>query len=484
MDTKQPTNNNHPDTVEPRWLMPLVDVVLVVIAWVVGYITRYELQVFRPVFDPSRSDFWPYVPYMVFYSFLLFIFYQSSNLYRTVRGRSWMEEVAMISSGVTNATVLLLALYFALQPLVTSRLMLAYVAGFSIILLSAARLVQRAILAQLRTKGIGVQRVVIVGMDETGQSVLRTLVARSELGYKVIGFLDDDPERGAVDLGRVSGLGTIDNLEQVLANHGIDQVIVTLRWQHYHDILAIATKAQRAGVDVRVVPDIFQLNMRQVQVENLDGIPLLGIGRVPQLKGTDRMLKRALDIALVLLAAPFWIPLFGLVVLAIRLEDGSSAFYRTRRVGENGREFDMYKFRSMIPDADKYRQELIEKHDQDPRHPKIINDPRITKVGRFIRRTSIDELPNLFNVVKGEMSLVGPRPPLPDEVQLYENWHRQRLQTIPGITGLWQVSGRSEIPFDEMCLMDIYYIENWSIKYDLQILFMTIPKVLLRSGAY
>jgi lipopolysaccharide/colanic/teichoic acid biosynthesis glycosyltransferase len=144
----------------------------------------------------------------------------------------------------------------------------------------------------------------------------------------------------------------------------------------------------------------------------------------------------------------------------------------------------MYKFRSMIPDADRYRQQLIETHEQDPRHPKIVDDPRITKVGKFIRRTSLDELPNLFNVLRGEMSLVGPRPPLPDEVALYEQWHRQRLQTIPGLTGLWQVSGRSEVPFDEMVLMDIYYIENWSVLFDIQILFMTIPKVLLRRGAY
>jgi len=126
----------------------------------------------------------------------------------------------------------------------------------------------------------------------------------------------------------------------------------------------------------------------------------------------------------------------------------------------------------------------VKLNEQDPRRPKIVDDPRITRVGRWLRRTSLDELPNLINVLRGEMSLVGPRPPMPDEVQLYEPWHMQRLQAIPGMTGLWQVSGRSEVPFDEMCLMDIYYIENWSIKLDLQILLMTVPRVLLRSGAY
>jgi lipopolysaccharide/colanic/teichoic acid biosynthesis glycosyltransferase len=138
----------------------------------------------------------------------------------------------------------------------------------------------------------------------------------------------------------------------------------------------------------------------------------------------------------------------------------------------------------MIPDADKFREQLVRDSGEDPRHPKIKNDPRITRVGRFIRATSLDELPNLFNVLRGQMSLVGPRPPTPDEVALYQPWHMQRLQTLPGLTGLWQVHGRSEVPFDEMCLLDIYYIENWSVGLDAQILMMTVPRVLLRHGAY
>jgi exopolysaccharide biosynthesis polyprenyl glycosylphosphotransferase len=224
--------------------------------------------------------------------------------------------------------------------------------------------------------------------------------------------------------------------------------------------------------------------MRQVQVENLDRIPLLGISEAEPLSGANRVLKRALDIGLVIVGLPVLVPLFAIVALLIKLEDGGSIFYRTERVGENGRRFQMLKFRSMIPNADQLRQQIIAEAGEDPRHPKVADDPRITRVGKFIRRTSLDELPNFINVVRGEMSIVGPRPALPDEVELYENWHRQRLQTIPGITGLWQVSGRSEVPFDEMCLMDIYYIENWSIRFDLQIMLMTVPRVLLRSGAY
>ncbi|MDQ7027940.1 MAG: sugar transferase [Anaerolineae bacterium] len=470
--------------IESRWLMPVVDVLLVFVAFGIAYYLRYQWQVFRPVFDPSRSDFFPYLPYAALYALVMWVNYRSNGLYKQVRGRAWLEEVVLIGNGVTTATVILLAVYFALQPLVTSRLMLAYVAGISLVLLAVARIIRRMVLAHFRNKGIGVHRVLIVGMGDVGQSVLRTLVSRRELGYTVVGYLDDNPERGEVDLGRVSGLGKIENLENVILAQGIDLVIVTLRWEYYDTIIEIARTARQEQIDVRVVPDIFQLNLRQVQVENLDGIPLLGIGSVPELRGASRLLKRVLDMAIVLLAAPLWLLFLAVISIAIKLEDGGSILYKTKRVGEHGREFFMYKFRSMIPDADKYRQQLIAQHEQDPRHPKIVDDPRITKVGKFIRRTSLDELPNLLNVLRGEMSLVGPRPPLPDEVALYEQWHRQRLQTIPGITGLWQVSGRSEVPFDEMVLMDIYYIENWSVLFDVQILFMTIPKVLLRRGAY
>ena len=471
-------------TVEPRWLMPVLDIVLVFIAFSLAYVIRYEWQIIRPVFDPSRAEFAPYLPYTAFYAFLLYLIFHGNGLYKNFRGRSLMEEVTQIANGAATGTVILLALYYLFQPLVTSRLMLIYVATLTVVLLSLARIIRRAALAYLRSKGIGIQRVLIIGMGETGQAVLRVMLSRRELGYRVLGYLDDNPERGDVDLGRVPGLGGLNNLRASILARRADTVVITLRWKHYDRIQELARICNKEGVAVRVVPDIFQLNMRQVQVENLDGIPLLGIQGVEPLRGTGRLIKRVMDITLIALAFPVWGTVFALITLAIKLEGEGDILYRQPRVGENGREFKMIKFRSMIPDADKYREELIAQHQQDPRHPKIANDPRITRVGKFLRRTSLDELPNFINVLKGEMSLVGPRPPMPEEVDHYEAWHRQRLQIIPGITGLWQVSGRSDVPFDEMCLMDIYYIENWSIKFDLQILMMTIPRVLARSGAY
>lgn len=479
----QQGHSEHPK-VEPRWLVPAVDMVLILIAWMLGYVMRYDWQLIRPVFDPTRAEFAPYLPYAFVSAVLLYLNFQANGLYRNIRGRTWLEEVTIIINGTAAATIVILALFFVLQPLVTSRLMLIYVMLLMVVLLSLARVLRRIVMAYLRGKGIGVERVLIIGMGETGQAVLRAMLARSELGYRVVGYLDDNPNRGGVDLGRVPGLGSIDNLAAAIQTKKADLVVITLRWKHYDRILSLARISRQHKANVRIVPDIFQLNMRQVQVENLDGIPLLGVNGHQPFQGTPRLFKRALDMLLILLASPIWLPVFAIVAIAIKLDDGGKILYSQTRVGEGGKLFQMIKFRTMIPNADAFRQQLITQTGQDPKRPKLVDDPRITRVGHFLRRTSLDELPNLFNVIKGEMSLVGPRPPMPDEVALYEPWHLQRLQIIPGITGLWQVSGRSEIPFDEMCLLDIYYIENWSIKFDLQILLMTLPRVLMRSGAY
>lgn len=470
--------------IEHPWLMPLVDVILAFAAFGIAYFARYELQLIRAVMEFNQAPFEPYLPYVAVYIAWLHLNYRGSGLYKTIRGRSWLDEAYTILNGVTNATVVVFSISFVLQPLVFSRLMIIYAAAVTIVLLALARVIRRTVQATLRGRGIGVQRVLVVGVGEIGLSVLRTMVSRRDQGFLPIGYLADNPDEARVDLGRVKGLGGLDNLARVLREHQVEHVVITLAWTHHDDILKMIRICQQRGVEVSVVPEVFQLNLKQVQVENLDGIPLLRVnGHVP-LKGSNGLIKRAMDIVLIILASPVLLILFGLVALAIRLESKGEIFFRQKRVGENGREFDMIKFRSMIPDADKLRAELIKSHELDPRHAKLKDDPRITKVGRIIRTLSLDELPNLINVITGQMSLVGPRPPTPEEVCLYEAWHLQRLQVKPGMTGLWQISGRSEVPFDEMCLMDIYYIENWSVQLDAQILMMTIPRVLLRHGAY
>jgi exopolysaccharide biosynthesis polyprenyl glycosylphosphotransferase len=471
-------------TLEPRWFLPAIDVVLAFLVFGIAYILRYELQIIRPVYDPLERGFGPYIPFAAVYALLIWLNFQRNGLYRNIAGRAWLEEVYLIASSVAVSIVIVLAMFFILQPLATSRLMLIYAAALTLFTGALSRLIRRWILAYLRHHGVGIRRVLIVGMGEVGRSLLGIMLTRPEFGYRPVGFLDDDEEKLAASMGRVEALGGTGYLAEAITKHLIDTVVITFRWKHYDLIQELTDICRGAGVDLRIVPEIMQLNIRQVQVENLDGIPLLGIGAHRSFSRANQLLKRSLDILVIIAGFPLWAPISLLVSLALTLEGEGPVIYRQVRVGKDGKSFEMLKFRSMVENAEELQEAMLRESGEDPRHPKFVDDPRITQIGRFLRRTSLDELPNLLNVIRGEMSLVGPRPPTPSEVELYEARHTRRLQITPGMTGWWQVRGRSNVPFDEMCEMDMYYIDNWSIAMDIEILMLTIPRVVLRSGAF
>jgi len=469
---------------EPRWLLPAIDALLAFLAFGVAYVMRYEMQIFPLAYDPPERGFVPYIPFAAVYAILIWLNFHRNGLYRNIAGRAWLEEVYLIASGVAVSIVIVLALFFLLRPLFTSRLMLVYVTALTVFTGALSRLIQRWMLAYLRHQGIGVRRVLIVGMGDVGRSLLGIMLTRPEFGYRPVGFLDDDSQKAAAGMGRVAALGGTGDLAAVISRELIDTVVITFRWKHYDLIQELTDVCRERETDLRIVPEIMQLNIRQVQVENLDGIPLLGIGAHRSMSRANQMLKRSIDILVVILGLPLWAPISLLVALALMLEGDGPVIYRQARVGKDSRHFKMLKFRSMVENAEDLHEAMLRESGEDPRHPKFVDDPRVTRVGRFLRRTSLDELPNLINVMQGEMSLVGPRPPTPNEVELYEARHTRRLQITPGMTGWWQVRGRSNVPFDEMFEMDMYYIENWSIAMDIEILMLTIPRVFLRSGAF
>ena len=467
----------------PRWLLPTVDALLVAVAFLVSYYLRYEVQFLQPVNEANVAPFDPYIPYVAIFAALFLFFNQNARLYREQRGRSWWDELFSIGNSATNAAVVVMALSFLLRPLVFSRLLIVQASFLAVVFIGLWRAIIRVLRSELRRRGIGVERVLIVGAGRVGLSVLQIILARPDLGFKIVGFVDDDPDRGATNLGRVQALGMVDNIPRLIDRYKVDLVIITLPWHVQRKTLKIVRECERQHVKVRTVPDMFELSLSQVQVEMLGGIPLLGLNGDTQFHASSRLIKRGLDIVLTLLAMPVVLPLTVLIALAIRLDSEGPIFFSQERIGLNGNPFCVYKFRSMIKNAADMHEELVRQTGEDPLRPKIKNDPRITRVGHWIRRLSIDEVPQILNILRGEMSWVGPRPATPDEVELYEPWHRQRLRVLPGLTGLWQVSGRSEVPFEEMCLLDIYYIENWSLQLDLQIILRTVPLVLLAYGA-
>jgi len=220
-----------------------------------------------------------------------------------------------------------------------------------------------------------------------------------------------------------------------------------------------------------------------VDVLHISGVPLIGL-KENSIKGWNLAMKRMLDVSFILFSLPILVPLTAVIALLICLDSKGSAIFRQIRIGKDGIPFSCYKFRTMVVDAEKRKAELAALNEADGPLFKIRRDPRVTRVGRFLRSSSLDELPQLWNVLRGEMSLVGPRPGLPEEVEQYDPWHRRRLEVTPGLTGLWQVLGRSDTTFDEMVRLDIYYTENWSVHMDLRILLKTIPVVLIGKGAY
>jgi exopolysaccharide biosynthesis polyprenyl glycosylphosphotransferase len=231
------------------------------------------------------------------------------------------------------------------------------------------------------------------------------------------------------------------------------------------------------------VPDIFQMTLSNLDTVDLGGIPMIGVKDL-SISGSSMVFKRTMDVLVSFVGLFFGWPIFLLIAILIRLDSPGPVFFKQIRVGKDELLFGCYKFRSMREGAEEEQKDLIAQNEVDGPIFKMKDDPRVTKAGRFLRRTSLDELPQVFNVLMGHMSLVGPRPALPTEVQRYQAWHKRRLEVAPGITGLWQVSGRSQLTFDEQVLLDLYYIENWSPMLDLQILLRTLPKALLGEGAY
>lgn len=488
-------------------LLLLSDIVLINVSLVLAYLMRYELRWFRELgFDAPLSD---YAPFALILSILLPITFKLDGVYDSRRGQSWFDQVYAIVNSTAKGIILLLAITFVYRPLVYSRLLFLETAALIVILLGLSRLLKGIIEARMRRRGIGVDRVLIVGAGEVGRAVLRTIVARPELGYKIVGFVDDNLERGLSEIGPFKGLGGLDQLARILDNPSaqdstmeagpacdpaldsatkpsaepIDQVIITLPWMYHRKILNIIQECQRKRIQARIVPDLFQMSLSQVDVDDLGGIPLIGIREVRIGRGR-RALKRTMDVFLSLVVGIVLAPLLALIALLIKLDSPGPVLFRQLRVGQGGRQFWCYKFRSMRQGAENELDQLRALNEADGPLFKIRDDPRRTRVGRWLRYTSLDELPQIYNVLRGEMSWVGPRPPIPSEVEQYEPWQMRRLEVAPGITGLWQVSGRSNLSFDEMCLLDIYYIENWTPALDLKIMLRTVPKVILGDGAY
>ena len=369
-------------------------------------------------------------------------------------------------------------LYFSYRD--TSRLQVISFTLISLLLLITYRVFLRLMLKFFGNKRYGTRRVLIVGAGAVGRNAAKMVVDHSWTGLKLVGFVDDNSQ---VDTANYAYLGSLDHLIQIVQEQNINEVIFALPRDAHIKFANLVAKLQALKVNVRVVPDFFDLVFLRSIVEDLGGMPLITL-REPALDPMQRLLKRIFDFLFSLVALLPALPLMAIIAIIIRYDSPGPIIFKQQRVGENGRIFDMYKFRTMIHDAEEKQKNLNQITVNGQLLHKFYDDPRVTNFGRFLRRTSLDELPQLVNILTGEMSLVGPRPELPWLVEKYEPWQRKRFEVPQGLTGWWQVNGRSDKPMHLHTDEDLYYIKNYSLWFDVQILWLTIKAVFDRKGAY
>jgi exopolysaccharide biosynthesis polyprenyl glycosylphosphotransferase len=394
------------------------------------------------------------------------------GLYRPRSRWTLRSEGLAIGRSVVVMTLITLSLLFVVRLPDVSRSFLLLLFPSQWAATVATRLAMRLVFERLRARGFNQRYVLVVGAGPRGQAFAAQLEDHRQLGLRIRGFVDDD------EYGLPRGwkrLGGLEAIEDVLHDYVIDEVAICLPFSQWDQMNAIAALCEAEGKIVRVPVDVLDRAFSAGRIEDLDGTPVYSL-----VSGPDRvaalLVKRAVDVVVSGLALVVLSPVLAAIAIAIRARDGSPVLFRQVRVGLHGRRFEVLKFRSMVADAEDRYDEVVDR--ADPRAFKLTNDPRITRTGRFLRRSSLDELPQFWNVLLGEMSLVGPRPAPPREVEGYDLWHRRRLSMKPGITGLWQVTARRSDDFDDRAELDLSYIDRWSLWLDLKIMARTIPAAL------
>jgi exopolysaccharide biosynthesis polyprenyl glycosylphosphotransferase len=407
-----------------------------------------------------------------------FLFLACAHYYRLYQHHLPIIDTALTAMKSTLTAAMVMAAFFYVSGFHmlgtgrSTRSMLFFVAGWTMVAAAGRHVLRRVYVRRARVRDEHMTNVLIVGAGTVGVELAQHL--KQSPGHRVIGFLDDHrPDDPRV-------LGSSTDLPEIARQYFIDEVVVTIP-SHRELVKRVALQARMLRLDVKVVPELYDGIASNAPVEYLAHLPVRVLHREP-IPATGWMLKRICDVTIAGLLLLGTAPVFFLVAILLKLESKGPVFYRSHRVGKKGRIFTFYKFRTMVTGADGLRSNLEEQNERNSVLFKVANDPRITRVGRMLRKFSLDEVPQLINVLKGDMSLVGPRPPLPSEFKQYRLDHLRRLDVVPGITGLWQITCRQDPSFDNYIALDLEYIENWSLGLDLKILLRTIPAVFKGTG--
>jgi exopolysaccharide biosynthesis polyprenyl glycosylphosphotransferase len=452
-----------------RRLHVFTDVILVSAGWIAAYALRHALN--DVLGYPINSFYWylralPLVALPWIASCWFF------GIYGRSRTSTGVDQFQSLLRGVALGLLVVSSISFFFKELEFGRVVVLACAGFNLVFQGASRMVFHRIQERLRLSGEHDVSALIVGTGITAIRLLQKLQDHRETGYEVVGFLDDDYQPGCKDVANRPVLGTVESLRAVALEQGVSEVFIADPSLGHTQMLLLVLDCEDLGITFRVVTNLFEVLTAGTPVELVDDLPLVRLGR-DQVPRSYALLKRSFDIVGALAGIALTAPLVLWCALRTIRASPGPAFFAQERSGQNGRKFQMYKFRTMHDDVDRYAVA-----------PRDSSDDRITPYGRWLRGTSIDELPQLWNVLKGEMSLVGPRPEMPFIADTYDDWQRRRLSVKPGITGLWQILGRKDLPLHENLQYDFYYIRNRSLSLDLSILLRTVGAVLSRRGAF
>lgn len=466
-----------------------VDILMILI----GFAVAYQVRIYGSDFVPIKwvLPFGEYIKYVALFVPLWIGLFALMGLYAFRGIGNFVSEIAKVIIAVSAMISLMIIIIFFNRDQFFSRLIIIYAWLFVGLFLVLGRLILRSFQRFLYKYGVGVRRVVIAGANNIAAELVDYLDKNKKLGWELVGLIDGDKQKGEKIAGyRV--LGDMNKLNKINKRYGLDEVWVVQAKMSEEELLQTIEFCHDQDLLLRLVPNILEIVSANVETSTIAGIPLIGL-RDTALEGWGRIIKRFLDLLFSIVVMIFLWPIYLLIAIAIKLDTPGPVFYTSTRVGRKGKLFTIYKFRSMRAElsvgdgfggkeAKKYLEELKSKNEAKGPMFKLKDDPRITRVGKFIRKTRLDELAQIINVFKGEMSWIGPRPPLPEEVAQYKSHQMKRLAVKSGITGPWQVTGRHDLKFDEIVKLDTYYIEHWSLSLDFQIFFKTIWLMLTREG--
>jgi len=461
-------------------LSVLLDAVVVALAFLLAWALKASLPGELGVVFSLAESLW--LPLVGIPLWLLALYVM--GLYRSQRTAAALETVIRIAAASVLVGLSLSAIVILLKiGIGVSRLQMGLWAIFSVSGLTLEKLALRALLWRARRRGLNLRFTLLVGGPSEARELHEFLSKHQEWGYRVLGRLSWNGEEERDEVQGLERLGSVDDLSDVLERRSVDEVFLPLQPERWEDMQRIVAVCEEVGVSVRIKPNTFGAALAKSSVDYMADQPVLMFTTTPTRPGA-LLLKQIFDSVASFLLIVLLSPLLAAAAGAVRLSGPGPVLFRQVRCGLNGRRFTLYKFRSMVEGAEAMQDQLQSDNEVTGPVFKMRKDPRVTLMGHLLRRTSMDELPQLFNVLKGEMSMVGPRPPIPEEVERYERWQRRRLSMKPGITCLWQVQGRAHVNFDDWMRLDLQYIDNWSLLLDLRILLRTVGVVLIGRGAY